>query len=373
MRTPQRRDHPGVIGRLLAEPHRFQFFQAMRILRKYFSRHRKEAEATLEGGAIRCRNSLSLSFPPSEIEAAVAEAAMAAEPTEGTDGASTAVPELARVTLTIPFLGLTGNQGTLPNHYTERLIEREVMHRDLAARAFLDIFTDRAAALFFRAWEKYRLHFQYETDRRERFLPLILSLIGIGSSSLRDRMHDEDRGVLDESLAYYAGVIRLAPRSAQMVSQVVQDYFQAPIRLTQFVGKWFELGADQSTRLGMAEATLGRDAFCGPRVWQRDTRMSIEVGPLRKQRFEQFLPGGSAHTALQKLLHIITGPTLEYEVRLILAREDVQPLALDSSRILSGRLGWDGWLLSQPAAADSRDAAYDICFDEPSAATNSVH
>jgi type VI secretion system protein ImpH len=369
MPTPQRRDRTGVIGRLLAEPFRFEFFQAMRVLRKYFIRHKGPAEAVVESGSIRCRNSLALGFPPSEIEDAIGEDRVVSDEESQRD----AIPELDRVTLTIAFLGLTGNQGALPYHYTERLVEREVMYRDHAARAFLDIFTDRAAALFFRAWEKYRLHFQYETDRRERFLPLILSLIGIGPSSLRDRMYTDHEGVLDESLAYYAGIMRLVPRSAQMVSQVVQDYFQTPIRLTQFVGKWFELSLDQSTRLGVTEATLGHDAFCGPRVWQRDARMRIEVGPLSKSRFEQFLPGGSAHVALERLLHMLTGPTLEYEIKLVLAQNEVQPLSLDSSRILSGRLGWDGWLLSRPASKDSRDAAYEICFDKEIGKTNTIH
>jgi type VI secretion system protein ImpH len=369
MSTPQRRDRTGVIGRLLAEPYRFEFFQAVRVLRSYFIRHNGRAEAALDSGSIRCRNSLSLSFPPSEIEDILGEDRSAADDETGPG----TTPELKRVTLTLAFLGLTGNQGALPYHYTERLAEREVMHRDHAARAFLDIFTDRAAALFYRAWEKYRLHFQYETDRRERFLPLILSLIGIGPSSLRDRLHLGDKGVLDESLAYFAGIIRLVPRSAQMVSQVVQDYFQAPVRLTQFVGKWFELSPEQSTRLGLAEATLGHDAFCGPRVWQRDARMRIEVGPLSKTRFEQFLPGGSAHVALERLLHILTGPTLEYQIQLVLARDEVRPLALDSNRILAGRLGWDGWLLTRPATEDSRDAAYEIRFDEEPGKAATIH
>jgi type VI secretion system protein ImpH len=368
MSPPQRRDRPGVIGRLLADPHRFEFFQAMRVLRSYFIRHNGPGEAAMDSGAIRCRNSLALGFPPSEIEAMVGE-----DRAVDADMAPDAEVDLKRVTMTVAFLGLTGNQGTLPYHYTERLLEREIIHRDMAARAFLDIFTDRAAALFFRAWEKYRLHFQYETDRRERFLPLILSLIGISPASLRDRLYENQRGVLDESLAYFAGIMRLVPRSAQMVSQVVGDYFQAPVRLTQFVGKWFELSAEQSTCLGVAEATLGHDAFCGPRVWQRDARMRIEVGPLRKERFEQFLPGGSAHVALERLLHMLTGPTLEYEVRLVLAREEVQPLSLDSDRILTGRLGWDGWLLTRPAQADARDAAYEIRFDEPSGKATTFH
>lgn len=366
MSSAQRNHRPGVVGRLLAEPHRFGFFQAMRVLRAYFARHGASPDAELESGAIRCRNSLSLSFPPSELEAIEIDE-RSNEETHLPD----APANLDRVTLTIAFLGLTGNQGALPYHYTEQLLEREVMHRDRAARAFLDIFTDRAATLFFRAWEKYRLHIQYEADGRERFLPQVLALAGFAGDGLRSRLHGDGAGVLDETLAYYAGLLRTAPRSAQMIAQVVGDHFRVPVRLTQFVGKWFELAPEQCTRLGSAEATLGLSACCGARVWQRDARLLLEIGPLRKPAFDRFLPGEDAAIALERLLEVLGGPTLEYQVQLILKKEDIEPLALDSSRTAAGRLGRDGWLMSKPSDADSTDAAYLITYDRP--ATETIH
>lgn len=365
MSSPKRHDRPGVIGRLLAEPHRFQFFQAMRLLRTYFIRRNGPNEAALETGAIRCRNSLSLNFPASELEDIRIEERPAVE----TGDEDSAAADITRVELTIAFLGLTGNQGTLPYHYTEQLLEREVLIRDRTARAFLDIFTDRAATLFFRAWEKYRLHFQYETDRRERFLPNVLALAGFAGHSLQHQLHDGKAGVLDETLAYYAGLLRTAPRSAQLIAQVVGEHFQVPVRLTQFIGKWFELSPDQCTRLGTAEATLGVTACCGTRVWQRDARLQLKIGPLRKRSFDRFLPGEDAFVALERLLQVLGGPTLEYQVQLILAKEDVGPLALDSHRSVAGRLGRDGWLMSRPSDADSTDATYLITYDRPLAET----
>jgi type VI secretion system protein ImpH len=351
-----------VIGRLLAEPYRFEFFQAVRVLRKHFGARPDSTAGAWSGDAMRFRNSLALGFPASEIESIdVLEATSDAEAIDVPS--ATAMPQppaLQRVTLTPSFIGLTGNQGALPRHYTEQLIEREQTHRDYAARAFLDIFADRVAVLFFGAWEKYRLHIQYETDRRERFLPLLLALIGIGAPGVRDRLNDHGVGVLDESLAFYAGIVRGAPRSAQSVRQVVEDYFQVAAKIVQFVGQWFDLPPEQSSALGSRDSTLGVDAFCGPRVWQRDARMRLEIGPLRKARFEEFLPGGRAADALEKLLLMLTGPTLEYEVRLILARQDVRPIELDEARGTHGRLGWDGWLLTRPATQDAADAAYEI-------------
>lgn len=37
MQTAQRRIDPGVVEQLLDEPHRFEFFQAVRILEKWFA------------------------------------------------------------------------------------------------------------------------------------------------------------------------------------------------------------------------------------------------------------------------------------------------------------------------------------------------
>ena len=38
MQTAQRRMDPGVVEQLLDEPHRFEFFQAVRILEKWFAK-----------------------------------------------------------------------------------------------------------------------------------------------------------------------------------------------------------------------------------------------------------------------------------------------------------------------------------------------
>lgn len=235
-------------------------------------------------------------------------------------------------------MGLLGTSGALPLHYTETLQIRELYDRDRTARAFLDIFSTRAVSLHYAAWKKHRLALQYEIDRRERFLPLIMSLFGMGMNELRDRLVDGHGDVFDQAFAYYAGAVRQRPVSAALMQRVLADYFQVPLALEQFVGAWYRVPAGQSTRLGQANATLGASALAGDRVWQRDLRMRLSIGPLRREQFDDFLPGGSAEQALAKWLSLLTGGTLEYEVRLVLRQEDVR----GAGWVPASARGWAG-------------------------------
>ncbi|HRO28323.1 MAG TPA: type VI secretion system baseplate subunit TssG [Luteimonas sp.] len=355
MQAPKRRIDPGVAQQLLQEPHRFGFFQAMRLLEQLFSRQNGSAGAPLD--RVRFRNSLALSFPASEIEgieawsedgtplqkAAAIEHALATESVGG-------------VRLTPAFSGFTGVAGALPLHYTEMLAQREIYERNRAPRAFLDIFLNRVATLHYRAWKKHQLGIQYELDRRERFLPLVLALAGTGTPALRERMVDGAGDVFDQAIAHFAGGIRQHPVSAAFLRRILGDHFGAPVRVEQFVGAWYPVPEQARTRLGVGNASLGATALAGDRVWQRDLRMRLWIGPLDKARFDAFLPGGSAALALAKWLSLLTGASLEYEVRLTLRAEDVH--GMDLAR--GGRLGWDTYLCPPANAGPRSDTTYTL-------------
>ena len=367
MPTPQRRQPTGVIARLLAEPHRFGFFQAVRMLNRWFARSEGPGPMKALSSRLRFRNNLSLSFPASEVaafkvvvrEVAPNDAATAVTAADADDPVRPRAAAIERIEMTPAFMSLLGTGGALPIFYTEMLAERETYHRDAAARAFLDIFQHRAVSLFYEAWRKYRLPVQYEDDERQRFLPLVLAVAGIGQAALRDRLHGEQGGVADDTLAYFAGLLQQRPVSAATVRQVVAEYFAVPTRLDQFIGRWFTLPQDSSTSLGLANATIGADAVLGERVWQRDLRMRLTIGPMHRAKLRRFLPGGEAALALRELLTLLTGVTLEYEVRLLLHASEVRGTHLDDGPA-GGRLGWDSFLVTAPERHDRGDAGYDI-------------
>jgi type VI secretion system protein ImpH len=351
MRTSHRLPPVAVIEELLAQPHSFEFFQAVRLLERWFIHAGGVAPSEVMAQRIFFCNSTSLSFPASEIE----KLELIAD--DKHDGANIS-PTPQRIEITPAFISLLGAGGVLPLFYTEVLAQHEQRVRDPSARAFLDIFLHRSTVLFYQAWRKHRLSVRYEADRRHEFLPLVLSLAGAGQKALRDRLAPEEGGVSDEMIAFIAGLVQQRTVSAAVLQRVVSLYFRVPVSLTQFVGRSFQLRVEQQFKLGVGNAQLGVSAVVGERVWQRDLRVGMTLGPLPLDRYRRFLPGGPGFRALRELLSLLTGVSLEYEIRLQLRAADVQPARLGGDH--PPALGWETFLMTQPGDKDRADAGYDL-------------
>ena len=372
MPTPKRRFEPAVIARLFAQPQRFVYFQAVRLVELWLKRHGGAALRALPRGELvahwlRFQNATSFAFPVNQIEALAP-----APSTLGRDaaalGAALDAHTLQQIALTPTFMGLLGGHGALPLHYTERIAAHVALEKDDGARAFFDTWSNRTLALFYEAWRKYRVELQYELHGRDTFLPLVLSLAGLGNDALRHRLaHDGGGQVRDASLGYFAAALQHRPASAVQIARVLGEYFDRPVRAEQFIGAWYGVPAAQRTALGGANAVLGGGALAGARVWQRDLRLRLVIGPLDRAGLQAFLPGGMAARALRSLVTMLTGTALEYEVQLVLRADDVHGVQLagpsGASLDNAGRLGWDSYLLSRPASSDRSDVRYRI--DEP--------
>lgn len=372
MRATHRLPPVAVIDQLFEQPHSFEFFQAVRLLEAWFVRHESLTAVDVMAQRLSFRNSLSMSFPASEIERfetlwldqpdlpALPRPTTLADIAAATPSAPRrpAPGQVNRVEITTAFMSLLGAGGALPIFYTELFARREQDLRDASSRAFLDIFLHRSVVLFYQAWRKHRLAVRYESDRRNHFLPQVLSLAGMGQRSLRDRLQPSQGGVSDEMIAFLSGIFQQRSVTAGALQQVLSLYFRVPVKVTQFVGRWFKLPLEHQSRLAMGNAQLGVNALAGERVWQRDLRVGLTLGPLDLDRYQRFLPGGSAALALKKLLTQLTGMSLEYEVRLQLKAADVQPVRLGGA--LGPRLGWETYLVTRPATQDRCDAGYDL-------------
>lgn len=361
MPSTQRRPVTSVIRHLQEAPNEFEFFQAVRLLARHLRDDESETDDTI-GERVRFGNSLNIAFAPSEIEKIdFAYNAETPQPDAGWDS-SCPIPDaedIVSAQLIPSFIGLTGNHGTLPRCYTEDLLARELFGRDKTARAFLDIFTNRAITLYFQAWEKYRLHLHYEKNRDDLFLPMLLALLGLDGRALTKTVCATDQPVLAETLVYYGGALRQSAHPPHLIARILEDHFKVPVNILQFVGRWYALPPEQISRLGMANMSLGLDVVCGDRMWQCQTGITLEVGPLDRADFERFLPGQEASAALADMLFMLAGVTLDCSVNLILKKEHVVPASLGGSGN-AARLGYTTWMVTHTPEEDCREVSYEI-------------
>ncbi|MBC7858734.1 MAG: type VI secretion system baseplate subunit TssG [Burkholderiaceae bacterium] len=348
---------PSVIAQLMTGPYRFHFFQAVRLLLQLLAEHgvaRDEALAHF----LRFDNSVSLSFPASEIEALSVQARAPVE-SEAALIEALLARQLRQIHITPAFIGLLGGQGALPIHYTARIAAHEHETKDAGPRALLDMFSSRIVTLLYAAWDKHRLE-PLPGQRRDKFLPLLLALAGGRVGQPADAGAG---GIPDEVHAYYGGLLLQGPLSPVALEHVLADYFALPFEVQESVGRMTALEAGERSALGRQNCRLGESLTLGPRVWRPDLRARLRVGPLDLARFEQFLPRTSGAAALKSMLKIFSNPLIVYEIELILRAPDVRPLRLDT-RARRARLGWDCFLTSRPPATE-RAVRYELRLMEP--------
>lgn len=323
------------LGQMLTnEPYCFEFFQAVRLLTRAFP-HRQAVGRLANPGqeVLRFGAHVSSTFPASEIYTL------------------TLNHERAH-SMIVNFMGLTGPMGVLPLYYTELMIHR-VRVKDTAMRDFLDIFNHRIISLFYQAWEKYRVTIAYERGERDRFSQYLLDLIGLGTPALQRR-----QAVLDDTLIYYSGLFALHTRSAQALKQILMDYFEVEVEVVQLTGGWYPLDLPSQCRFGHANTyseQLGVGAVVGDEIWDPQSAARIILGPLGLRQYLDFLPNGSAHAPLHALLRFFSNGQIDFEVQLVLKRDEVPPCELGGEGEVAPQLGWITWAKSVPMKRDPGD------------------
>ncbi len=317
---------------LFDEPYRFDFFQAVRLLERiYPNRKPIGREALPNQEIIRIRSRMSLDFPASQIY----------EIRDFVDETT----EETKQEMIVNFMGLTGPSGVLPIRYTELLVDR-ARYRDTAMWSFLDIYTHRSVSLFYRAWEKYRFPVQYERGN-DQFTEYLFDFVGLGTDGLRGR-----QSVEDETLLPYAGLLAQKPHSAISLERMISDYFEIEAKVEQFFGQWLDLDDESITRIGTANNKLGYNSIAGTKIWDQQSKFRLRLGALPFQKFQAFLPNGSAHQALKSLVKLMSGQELDFDIQLVLEAKQVPGCILTTRALRRPMLGWSSWLKTKPFTSD---------------------
>lgn len=320
---------------LRSEPSSFEFFQAVRLLDMLFpDRQPVGGFANPRQESVRFGANPDYTFPASQIS-------------------QFEWPEGEQPRMRVNFMGLTGPMGLLPLYYSSLVRERIRAH-DTALRDFFDIFNHRSISLFYQAWEKYRFTIAYERGESDRFSHHLLDLLGLGTPGLRNRQPLPDDGLL-----FYAGLLSPHARSAEALRQLLMDYFDVPVEIEQFVGAWHALDEDTQCRFtGTANYSeqLGFGAVVGDEVWDQQSGVRIRLGPLSLEQYRNFLPDGPAYEPLRALTRFFAGDELDFELELVLRKEEAPLCTLGEEGSTAPQLGWLSWAISTPLTHDPEGA-----------------
>ncbi|MGE0480575.1 MAG: type VI secretion system baseplate subunit TssG [Phycisphaerae bacterium] len=356
-----------MIDALREQPWRFEFFQAVRLALLESAARRARSEARGGGGddpadePLRFEAHTSTAFPT----AALAEAG--AKQGDDRDGAT-------RRTMRVNFFGLTGPSGVLPAHFTNLLIELE-RAKNPRVSAFQNLFNHRLVALFYRAWEKPRVVVGYERARRSAaasetgaawrvpLLRMIVALCGYSPHGGFAGRHEFG----DDAIAYYSGHLAQQRRPASAIAAVVASYFCVRAVVEPFVGQWLRFSAGDRTRLDGRGS--GSFRFIGESTWDIQGRFRVRIGPLAMADYLRFLRPAGPHEpeydphsarreffALVQLVQACAAPEYDFEIVLVLRREDVTPCALGGAG--DARLGHTTFLCSRAAEHDTEAASF---------------
>lgn len=275
----------------------------------------------------------------------------------------------------VNFMGLTGPQGVLPLLYTQLIIER-LRAKETTMMAFFDIFNHRMISLFYDAWEKYRFAIAYERSgfsrqdpaERERDVMshVLMHLIGIGTEGLATR-----QAVPDHALLFYSGLLSLHSRSSAALRNVLWDYFDVPVEIEQYVGAWYRLDIPTQCRFDKGvtySEQVGVGVIVGDEIWDQQSGVRIRLGPLSLEQYLDFLPDGTAYQPLKALVRFFEGDQMDFEVQLVLKRDEVPraELGVEESRSqvrdlrVAAQLGWTTWAKTVPMGYDPSDTVLRI-------------
>ena len=331
---------------LANRPYEFDFFQALRRLETLFGdaprlgRSLRPAE-----DPVRLSQDPSLAFAPATLAGFY----------YGTSGKP---PRLS-----VAFGGLFGPQGPLPLHLTEYARDRIINSSDTTLARFLDIFHHRMLSLVFRAWADAQPTVQFDRPDSDRFRAYVGSLVGIGLRSLENRDAMPDLAKL-----YFSGRLVCQARNAEGLQAILSEFFRLPMRLVEFVGRWLPLPSDcrsvlsshlaprdeprsSASSLSLGGSQLGLSATIGDRVWDCQTKFRIVAGPMTLANYHRLLPGGESLARLQAVVKNYVGLELDWDLHLVLKKQEVPPTQLGSQ----GQLGWTTWLVSQQPQRDADD------------------
>ena len=325
-----RPDHLTHFERLSEDPQRHHIFLALRILEAHHAAQPRLGQSRRpREDKVRLGQEARMAFPPTTIRAFTP-------------------PGAGPGRLTNRFFGFFGPHGPMPVHLTEYARERQINNRDDTFVAFADMLTHRIMSLMYRAWVTGHPAVDFDRGLETQFEGHIAALAGHHGAGLRAR-----DAMPDMAKRHYAGLLAGGTRNREGLVALLSGFFEAPVKMQEFIGCWLDLEPDDRWELGARTGGggLGQTTSIGTRVWSRSAKFRIIIGPLSLEEYERLLPGAPSMDKLAAVVRNYAGDALAYDVNVVLRGDQVPAATLGGDT----RLGQTSWIGTRTSDQDATD------------------
>ncbi|MDQ2065694.1 type VI secretion system baseplate subunit TssG [Xinfangfangia sp. CPCC 101601] len=247
----------------------------------------------------------------------------------------------------VEVLGLLGPEGAMPLHMTRWIMARQSerwfgegsagVTADTTFLDFLNMLQHRQLAFYWRAWGDLRPEVAVEYSGGGRARALLQTLAGLGLPGLE---RANQRSADPDLARRQAAALGHQVHGVERLTLYLSDLLKLPVRLREFVGHWLEIPRPLQSRLGQQHCGLGRGAILGPRLFQRQDRAELRLGPMDLQRYHALTRDGAALAQIRRAIRFVCGSDITFDLRLELARDQVPPPHL--GKVALGRDIWLG-------------------------------
>lgn len=321
-----------LVEELKEKPYEFSFHQAVKLLEAIYPNRSKLGENVDPlGDVVQVKSRVYFSTPSSDIYA-IKNLAL--------DSLSANDNNADQAQLTVNFISIASAHSPLPITYTEIIYDR-IRMRDYGMRDFLDIFNHRLVSMSYAIEKKHELSLQNVLPENSVLGEILKGIAGVLIQPLSPKSSISERSILN-----YVSLLWQKPRSAVGLEQILRDYFNVPVKVQQFIGKWQWILEEEKTCIGVLKKTyntLGHEAVLGERYWDEEAGIHLHIGPLKRHNFHEFLPSGQAYKSLLHLVRLYLSLEWDFALSFTVEKEVCQQTNLNGK----SELGWTSWCFSQ--------------------------
>lgn len=248
--------------------------------------------------------------------------------------------------------GMLGVNSPLPLHFVEYIFNRKHQFGDDTWVAFINLIQHRLLQLFYEAWKNAQIVTSLEKQNENKFSNYVASLIGLQQQVKKPF----ETNISMYSKLYYAGFLFGQKASPKNITSVISQYFDVPCKLFQNIGKWVLVDKTDIQALGNQKNMLGQGVFLGNRIFDAMSHFRLSLGPLTYNEYCSFFADRDNAKKIKEWLEVFIGIEYEWDIQLILKRDEVPKLGLNAKQ----RLGQTTWLGLVDSDADDYVVKYTI-------------